>query len=247
MITIQPIRGIGEVVEGDNVGALVVEAMRGHQVAPQPGDVLVVTSKLLSKAEGRRLKLPTEVGEEARLLSEETRLEVAHVQLILDNSTRVIRSGPGVLVTETPHGLICANAGLDRSNAGEDGTVLALPVDPDVSAAGIRQAVKDVFDVDVAVLISDTFGRPFRLGQVNVAIGVSGMEAMRDYRGQRDSDGHELQGTEIAITDELCAAAELVMNKLDRVPAALVRGYQHKAAEGSGKDLLRDPQLDIFR
>jgi coenzyme F420-0:L-glutamate ligase/coenzyme F420-1:gamma-L-glutamate ligase len=152
-----------------------------------------------------------------------------------------------VLVTETRAGYVCANAGVDRSNAGPEGGALLLPQDCDGAARQILERLTERFNVALAVLISDTFGRPFRLGLCNVALGVAGMRALRDYRGASDPHGYVLQGTEIAVADEVCSAAELVMNKLDRVPVAVVRGYHFEPAAGSGKDLLRDPALDTFR
>lgn len=208
---------------------------------------MVVASKIVSKAEGRLSIADPPPGNEALRLAATTGFEPGEVQLILDQSSAVLRAARGVLVVETDQGFVCANAGIDRSNVGVPDAALLLPLDPDASADRIRQGLEQVFGVKVAVLVSDTFGRPFRLGLVNVALGVSGMKAIRDYRGQADPAGRQLKGTEIAVVDELCSAAELVMNKLDRVPVALIRGYRWKTAAGSGQELLRDPALDTFR
>ena len=152
-----------------------------------------------------------------------------------------------MLIVETRKGLVCANAGVDRSNTGGAGTALLLPLDSDLSARGLCAALAGHFKAAVAVLVSDTFGRPFRYGLVNVAIGVAGMKPIHDYRGQADPNALVLQGTELAVADELCSAAELVMNKLDRVPAAVVRGYRWEPDPGSMRPLLRDPATDYFR
>jgi coenzyme F420-0:L-glutamate ligase/coenzyme F420-1:gamma-L-glutamate ligase len=152
-----------------------------------------------------------------------------------------------VLVVETRQGFVCANAGIDRSNTGEAGTAVLLPEDADASAQLLCLGLSARFRVRLAVLVSDTFGRPFRYGLVNVALGVAGMHAIRDYRGQVDSDGRTLKGSELAVADELCSAAELVMNKLDRVPAAVIRGFTYVPSAGSGRVLLRDPAHDYFR
>jgi coenzyme F420-0:L-glutamate ligase/coenzyme F420-1:gamma-L-glutamate ligase len=152
-----------------------------------------------------------------------------------------------VLVVETIHGFVCANAGIDRSNTGDATSALLLPLDADASARRLLGGLGARFEATIAVLVSDTFGRPFRYGLVNVALGVAGMEAIHDYRGQLDPGGRTLKGTELAVADELCGAAELVMNKLDRVPAAVIRGYSVLAAEGSARVLIRDPTQDYFR
>jgi coenzyme F420-0:L-glutamate ligase/coenzyme F420-1:gamma-L-glutamate ligase len=159
---------------------------------------------------------------------------------------RVVREAPRVLITETRHGFICANAGVDRSNTGGKELVVLLPEHPDESARRLRQTLLELSGVSVGVVISDSFGRPWREGQVNVAIGAAGVVAMRDYRGRQDPDGYELQGTELAVVDELASAAELVMGKLDRVPVALIRGAA-VAGDGSVQALLRDPATDLFR
>lgn len=176
-----------------------------------------------------------------------TGFDAGEVELILSQSTAVLRTAPGVLVVETPQGFVCANAGIDRSNTGQAGTALLLPEDSDASARRLSQGLSSRFGVDLAVLVSDTFGRPFRYGLVNVALGVAGMEAIRDYRGHTDAEGRALKGTELAVADELCSATELVMNKLDRVPVAVVRGYRYQPSVGSGRVLLREPAQDYFR
>lgn len=246
-ISIIPVHGIPEVPPGVDLAQLVIEGISADGLALGDGDVVVVASKVVSKAEGRgvpRLPLP---GPEAALLADQTGFDPGLVELILSETREVLRSRPNVLVVETVHGLVCANAGIDRSNAGTPGQALRLPEDSDVSARRLRQALGEHFRARVAVLVSDTFGRPFRHGLVNVAIGVAGMDAIRDYRGQADPQAHVLEGTEIAVADELCSAAELVMNKLDRVPVAIIRGYAWEPATGGIATLLRDPGHDYFR
>jgi len=246
-ISIFPVTGMAEVREGDDIVALVVSAAAEADLEIRDGDVVVVASKVLSKAEGRRLADDPAPGVEARRIAAITGHDPGEVEAILAESTEVLRAKPEVLVVETRQGFVCANAGIDRSNVGISGTALLLPEDPDASATRVREGLRQRLGVDVAVVVSDTFGRPFRNGLVNVAIGVSGMRPIRDYRGQADSEGRNLRGTELAVADELASAAELVMNKLDRVPVAVIRGYQHEAAEGSGRQLLRDAATDYFR
>jgi coenzyme F420-0:L-glutamate ligase/coenzyme F420-1:gamma-L-glutamate ligase len=226
---------------------LIGDALDASGLRLVDGEIVVVASKVVSKAEGRRLEVDPAPGPEAVRLAERTGHKVADVEAILGQSRAVLRAGPGVLVVETHQGFICANAGIDRSNTGQAGSALLLPEDSDASAEQIRAGLADRFGAAVAVLVSDTFGRPFRYGLVNVALGVAGMAPIRDYRGQRDSEGRMLEGTELAIADEICAAAELVMNKVDRVPVALVRGYDLEPRAGSGRELLREPATDYFR
>lgn len=246
-ISIVPVRGIPEVAAGSDLARVVIEGLDADGLTLRNGDIVVVASKVVSKAEGHVVPTLPLPGPRASLLADETGFDPGLVELILSETREVLRSRPHVLVVETVHGLVCANAGVDRSNAGARGAALTLPADSDASARRLRQTLSDHFEVAVAVIVSDTFGRPFRHGLVNVALGVAGMSAIRDYRGQSDPDAHVLEGTEIAVADELCSAAELVMNKLDRVPVALIRGYAWEAAPGSSAPLLRDPATDYFR
>jgi coenzyme F420-0:L-glutamate ligase / coenzyme F420-1:gamma-L-glutamate ligase len=246
-ISIIPVRGIPEVPPGADLAAVVIEAIEAEGQALADGDVVVVASKVVSKAEGRGVPRMPPPGARASELSDETGFDPGLVELILSETREVLRARPKVLVVETVHGLVCANAGVDRSNAGASGQALRLPADSDASARRLRHALGERFQARVSVLVSDTFGRPFRHGLVNVAVGVAGMDAIRDYRGQVDPDAHVLEGTEIAVADELCSAAELVMNKLDRVPVAIIRGYAWEPAPGGVAPLLRDPAHDYFR
>ncbi|MHB8509673.1 MAG: coenzyme F420-0:L-glutamate ligase [Candidatus Dormibacteria bacterium] len=244
-MVVEPLFGIPEVQGGDDLAHLVLAAASTSGLSFDDGDVVVVASKVVSKAE-RAIGQEVPVDDRARDLATVTGFPPTQTALILQQSTRVVRAATGVLLVETGHGYVCANAGIDHSNAGQAESLL-LPADPDASAARLRAGIRSGCGATVAVLVSDSFGRPWRLGQVNVALGISGMRATRDYRGQLDPDGRVLEGTELAVADELCAAAELVMNKLDRVPVAVIRGYPFEAGDGSGKDLLRAAGTDLFR
>jgi coenzyme F420-0:L-glutamate ligase / coenzyme F420-1:gamma-L-glutamate ligase len=246
-ISIIPVAGIPEVPPGADLAQLVSEGINAAGLTLDDGDVVVVASKVVSKAEGRGVPRLPPPGPHASLLADQTGFDPGLVELILSETREVLRSRPHVLVVETVHGLVCANAGVDRSNAGAPGQALRLPADSDASARRLRESLGEQFRARIAVLVSDTFGRPFRHGLVNVAIGVAGMDAIRDYRGQADPEAHVLEGTEIAVADELCSAAELVMNKLDRVPVAIIRGYPWEPAPGGIAPLLRDSAHDYFR
>ncbi|HEV1996820.1 MAG TPA: coenzyme F420-0:L-glutamate ligase [Candidatus Dormibacteraeota bacterium] len=246
-VSILPVTGVPEVGRGDDLARVIIDALDAQGLGLLDGDVVVVASKVVSKAEGRGIAELPPPGARAGLLADETGFEPGLVELILSESRAVLRSRPRVLVVETRQGLVCANAGVDRSNTGNSGTALLLPVDSDASAEHLRTTFEGHFNKAVAVLVSDTFGRPFRHGLVNVAIGVAGIKPIRDYRGQADPHAMVLQGTEIAVADEVCSAAELVMNKLDRVPVAVVRGYQWEPGAGGMQPLMRDPATDYFR
>jgi coenzyme F420-0:L-glutamate ligase/coenzyme F420-1:gamma-L-glutamate ligase len=247
-IAIIPLRGIGEVHPGDDLAATLLEALAGQDLALADGDVLVVTQKIVSKAEGRLIN-PEEVEPSAfaRVAAAQGHKSAGYYEVVLRESRRVVKMDRGVLVTETHHGLICANSGVDESNVAGGGMVTLLPIDSDASAAALRAALRERAGADVAVIISDTFGRPWREGQVNVAIGVAGLAALADYAGQDDGYGYRMQASVIAVADELASAAELVMGKIDAVPVAIVRGYAYAPAEGSAQQLIRAPEKDLFR
>ena len=239
--------GLPDVQRGDDVAALVHEAAERQGTPLAAGDVLIITQKIVSKAEGRVVALAeVEPGAEALRLAGETEKDPRLVELILRESRRIVRQAGPVLITETRHGFVCANAGIDASNVGE-GSVALLPEDPDRSAAGIRAALRERTGLEVAVLISDTFGRPWREGHTNVAVGVAGMEPFVDYVGQRDPYGQELRVSTLAVADELAGAAELVMGKLSGVPVAIVRGYEYPKGCGTARDMIRPPERDLFR
>lgn len=242
--------GIGEISPGSDLGLIIYTALQTRQLELREGDILVVTQKIVSKAEGRIVQLDdVEPSDFARRFAEEYQKDAAHVEIVLRESQRIVRMDHGVLISETPHGFICANAGVDESNVNGARALTLLPVDPDASARILRTRLQQLAGegFDIAVIISDTWGRPWREGQVNMAIGVAGMEALTDYRGQRDSYGYEMHASVIAVADELAAAAELVMGKVDRVPVALIRGYRYQPGKGNGKALLRNPATDMFR
>jgi coenzyme F420-0:L-glutamate ligase/coenzyme F420-1:gamma-L-glutamate ligase len=241
------IRGLPDLRPGDDLAALALAAATAQGTSFQAGDVVVLSQKAVSKAEGRLVRLadvaPSPFAvETARAQKKDPRL----IELILRESRRVVRMDRGVLIAETRHAQICANAGVDQSNVGL-GWAALLPEDPDASARAFAARVRAEAGVDVAVIVADTFGRPWREGLVNVAIGVAGLRPLETYLGVPDAHGYTLQATILAIADELAAAAELVMGKLDQVPVAVVRGYRYEPGPGSARELLRDPALDLFR
>jgi len=240
--------GIPIVTPGADLVALIHQAAVAAPLSLQAGDIVVITQKIVSKAEGCVIALkdvtPSPWAEQyARQWGKDPR----HVEVVLRQSRRIVRMDRGVLISETHHGFICANAGVDQSNIEGEEVVAVLPIDPDASARAIRQGLRELLGVEVAVIISDTFGRPWRDGIVNIAIGLSGMQAIKNYIGQLDAQGYELRVTSLAVADELAAAAELVMNKLDNVPVAVIRGYDYPRGEGSLAQLIRAPERDLFR
>ncbi|HWO94601.1 MAG TPA: coenzyme F420-0:L-glutamate ligase [Dehalococcoidia bacterium] len=242
------LKGIPEVQPGDDLAALIIEALRSGDHSLAPGDVLVVTQKIVSKAEGRLVDLDTvEPSHFARQLAEAWGKDPAMVEVVLRESRRIVRMDNGVIVAETRHGFVCANAGVDASNVAGDRTVALLPLDPDASAARLRAAIGRAMSVAPAVVISDSFGRPWREGTTEVAIGVTGMPAARDYIGVRDAFGYELRTSVVAVADELACVAELVCGKIEGTPVALIRGYDGGEGEGKGQDLVRAPERDLFR
>ena len=243
------IEGIPEVQDGDDVAAQIMAAAQDQGTAIETGDVLVVTQKIVSKAEGRVLSINSvDASPLAISISEGHRRDPRHTELVLRESKRIVRMDRGVIISETHHGFNCANAGIDASNIPGEGTVALLPVDPDASARRIRQSIKEALGVDVGVIISDTFGRPWRNGATDVAIGVAGLEPMLSYVGQEDSHGNLMYTTVICVADELAAMAELVSGKVAAVPAAVIKGYPFQPSETATHDaLVRDPDKDLFR
>ncbi len=243
------IEGMPEAQPGDDLAGQIIEAADGQGTPVASGDVLVVTQKIVSKAEGRVVSIDcVEPSALARAITEGYRRDPRHTELILRESRRIVRMDRGVIISETWHGFNCANAGIDASNIPGEGTVALLPVNPDASARGIRQAIRERTDAAVAVIISDTFGRPWRSAAVNVAIGVAGLNPLLSYVGQEDSHGNIMHTTVIAVADELAATAELVTGKLLGVPVAIIRGYQYEPMEeASSRALIRNPDKDLFR
>ena len=233
-LSITPIHGLPEVRPGDALATLVADAAAAQDTPLRDGDCIVVTQKIVSKAEGRLVPIDPDDREARRSLVE-------------SESVRILRRRGDLIISETPHGFVCANAGVDLSNV-DDGWAALLPVDSDRSARRIRDALRATRGVDVAVVISDTFGRPWRNGLTDVAIGVAGLAAVVDLRGTEDARGRELQVTEVAVADEVAAAAELVMGKSAAVPVAIVRGLDPAwRRESSARELVRSPGDDLFR
>ncbi len=241
------VAGMPEIRPGDDLAALILEAARGQGMDVEDGDVLVVTQKIVSKAEGRLVDLrQVEPSARAQEMAARTGKDARLLEVILRESQRIVRQERGVIICETKHGFVCANAGVDTSNVG-GGVVSLLPEKPDESAERIRAVLAERAGVSIAVIISDTFGRPWREGHTNVAIGVAGMSPVKDYVGQTDPHGYVLRVSTMAVADELAAAAELVMEKLSRVPVAIVRGFDYERAEGSARGLIRPRERDLFR
>ncbi len=231
---------------GDDLAALVVARLATDPL--QDRDVVVVAQKIVSKAEGRVVALSSVTpSERATQMAAEAGKDPRVLEVVLRETRSIIRWERGVLISETHHGFVCANAGVDRSNAGAPDSVVLLPVDPDASAERLRQALRRHTAGDIAVMITDTFGRAWREGHVNVAIGMAGMPALIRYMGQYDPDGYELRVTEIAVGDEIAGAAELVMGKLERVPVAIVRGLELDVDGENAQTYIRPKEKDMFR
>jgi coenzyme F420-0:L-glutamate ligase / coenzyme F420-1:gamma-L-glutamate ligase len=235
-LLVVPLAGIPEVREGDDLARLLLEAVGRAGLELADGDVLAVTSKVVAKAEGRTVPLPDDPADRERVLAETVAAE----------TVRVVARRGRLVIAETRTGLVGANALVDASNAGGDRLVL-LPADPDASAARLRAAIEELDGHDVAVVVTDTLGRPWRLGQTDVAVGLAGMGALDDWRGRADGDGRPLEVTEVAVADEAAAAADLVKGKASRVPAALLRGVPRPKGDDTARDLVRPPTEDLFR
>ena len=234
MITIIPVEGVPEIQEGDDLAALLREAADLEQ-----GDVLVVAHKSVSKAEGRVVRLEdVQPSEQARDLAADR--DPRELEVVLREARRLVRTRPPLVIAETRHGFVCASAGVDHSNAAGPGTLVLLPLDPDASARRLSETL------GVAVIVSDSFGRPFRQGTTDIAIGVAGLAPLRDLRGTRDAAGYELRTTTIAVADEIAGAAELVMGKTRGIPAAIVRGFEPEG-DGAARDLVMPAERDLFR
>jgi len=247
-IRVIAVRGIGEVRPGEDLATTVLDALARQDLPLANGDVLVVTQKIVSKAEGRIIDpADVEPSHLAEMAAVQGKKDARYYEVVLRESRRIVRMDRGVLITETHHGLICANSGVDESNVAGGQSVTLLPVDPDGSAVALRAAIRERTGADTAVIISDTFGRPWREGQVNVAIGVAGLAPLADYAEQQDGYGYTMHASLIAVADELASAAELVMGKIDSVPVAIVRGYAYAPANGSARELIRAPEKDLFR
>jgi coenzyme F420-0:L-glutamate ligase/coenzyme F420-1:gamma-L-glutamate ligase len=245
-LRVLPVGGIPEVRPGDDLADLIARAAGDGLF--KAGDVVVVTHKIVSKAEGRILDLRSiEPSALAKSFAEHYDKDPRQIEVVLRESRRIVRMDRGIIISETHHGFVCANAGVDASNVPGSDTVCLLPLDPDASAACLRDALVARLGVDLAVVVSDSFGRAWRQGITNVAIGVAGMEPLADYRGERDTHGHLLTGSVLAVADELASTAELVMGKTAGIPVAVVRNYPYERGRGAGRDLLMEPERDLFR
>lgn len=243
------ITGIPEVTEGDDLSALILGAAQSQGTVFESGDVLVFTQKVVSKAEGAVVDLREVTPSPLALeFAREHDKDPRHVEVVLRESRRIVRMERGVLITETKHGFVCANAGVDASNVPGEEMVSLLPRDPDGSARRLRDGMMARLGFPVAVIISDSFGRPWREGATDVAIGVAGMSPLKDYRGMTDPYGYSLRTTRSAIADEIASASELVAGKVARVPVSIARGVPYvQDDEASTRSLVRDPSLDLFR
>lgn len=247
-IQILPLHGIPEVRPGDDLVELILKASSENGPPIEDGDVVVVAQKAVSKAEGRLVALSSVSPSPFAIAYAKTYdKDPRHVEVVLGESRRIVRMDHGVLIVETYEGLVCANAGVDASNVEGEEVLCLLPVDSDASAARLAGDIGRRTGKRIAVIITDTFGRPWREGQTNVAIGVAGMAPLKDYTGQRDSYGYELRVTMLCTADEVASAAELVMGKVDRVPVALVRGLDYTPGEGSARTIVRAAAQDLFR
>lgn len=248
-IQIIPIPIQDDISDGDDIADLIIQSLKEKNESLQENDVVVITHKIISKAEGKTTDLTKIVpSEESIKISSHTRKDPRLVELIISQSKTIVKIEHDIIITETKHGFICANAGIDTSNVGKmPNHVILLPDDPDESARKIRNSIISRTNVSVGLVISDTFGRPFRKGQVNIAIGVAGIDPVKSYIGKKDMYGNILKVTEIAVVDEIASAAELVMGKSSRVPVTIVRGYDFTSYDSSISNILRSKKDDLFR
>lgn len=247
-LRVLPVRFPGLIQAGDSLLEKLLRALRQNKLALRVGDILVIKHKIVSKAEGRMVRLANVVPSSSSISwARRYKLDPRVTELALQESKSVVRRKRGVLITETKHGFICANSGVDVSNVDGGEHALLLPEDPDASAAKLYRGLKKKLGLNIPVIVSDSFGRPWREGLTEAAIGIAGMNALFDYRNQLDSHGHALRVSMEAVADELACAAGLVCGKLNGTPAAIVRGFSYQPGKGSGRDLLRPSHTDLFR
>jgi coenzyme F420-0:L-glutamate ligase/coenzyme F420-1:gamma-L-glutamate ligase len=247
-ITLTAIEGIPMIKAGDDLAGLIVQGLDHSGLQLRTGDIVMVCQKIVSKSEGRVVDLKTiEPSEFAKNYAARWEKDPRAVELVLRQSSRIVRNDRGVLIVETGPGWVCANAGVDESNTLEDDRAILLPVDADASARKIRDGLKRLCGADIAVMVTDTFGRPWRDGLTEICIGVAGINPMLDLRGTNDLGGRELHHTVIAIADQMAAAAGLLMQKASAIPAVLIRGYKFEPYEGTAKVLIRPAEADLFR
>ena len=242
------LKGIPSIKQGDDLGKLIFDTCKKQKIKLLDNDIIVIAHKIVSKSEGRVFDYSNiQPSPFAKRIAKKSKKEAPHVEAILSQTKSILRKEGHHLITETRHGFVCANSGVDTSNLKDESTVCLLPKDPDHSAKTIKNKIQSLAGVEVAIIISDTFGRPWRIGQVNMAIGIAGMNPLLDYRGGKDMYNRKLRFTLIAIADELASAAELVMKKSDGVPVAILRGVQYMSGRGSVNDLIRPKEIDLFR
>jgi coenzyme F420-0:L-glutamate ligase / coenzyme F420-1:gamma-L-glutamate ligase len=247
-LSIIPIPFTDEILPGDSLADMLLSALKGDKLRLKRGDILVLKHKIVSKAEGQLIDLATvRPSRASRAWAHRYKLDARVTELALQQSTRVVRRKRGVLITETAQGLVCANSGIDVSNVNGGRHALLLPADPDLSALELHRALKKRLKLSIPVLITDTFGRPWREGLTEVAIGIAGMKAIHDDRGRRDPMGYLLRVSLEAVADELACAAGLVCGKLARTPACIIRGFPYRPARGTARELLRPAASDLFR
>ncbi len=247
-LKIFPIPGIPEIKKGDNLAEIILESAIQNHISLEDGDILIITQKIVSKAEGCvHDKAGIKVTPFAKQMSEYTGHTPEYMELVLRNSKRIVRMSNGLVISQTHHGFVMANSGVDSSNSGGKDLLVTLPEEPDKSAQQLKNSLDVLTGKKIAVIISDTFGRPWRNGQVNMAIGIAGLKPIIDYRGMKDNDGREMKATQIAVADELSSAAELVSGKTKRLPVVIVRNYQFDHAPGTARDLIREEERDIFK
>jgi len=239
---------LNEVRPGDSLAEKLLHALKHHNLSLIKGDILVVKHKIMSKAEGQFVQLDRiNPSANSRAWARRYHLDARVIEVALAQSRRIVRRKRGVLITETRHGLVCANSGVDVSNVNGGGQALLLPENPDRSAAQVHRELKKRLRLSIPVIITDSFGRPWREGLTEVAIGVTGMKPLHDYRGRRDPHGYALRATVDAVADELACAAGLVCGKLARTPACIIRGFRYRPGRGSARDLIRPAANDLFR
>ncbi|MBO0857498.1 MAG: coenzyme F420-0:L-glutamate ligase [Chloracidobacterium sp.] len=247
-IRLIPIRGIPEIRPGDDIVSMIARAAGKMRLKLSDGDILTVAQKVISKAEGRLVNLesvtPSELASE---IANKQQRDPRLIEVILNESNSIVRSDERVLITETKHGFVCANAGVDRSNVVGKNWVSLLPISPDDSALLLKTRLAELLKVNIAVIITDTFGRAWREGLMNAAIGVAGLKPLKDFRGKTDDHGKELSATVLAVADEIAAASGLLMRKTDRIPVVLMRGYYFDHGEGGASELVRSRDRDLFR
>jgi coenzyme F420-0:L-glutamate ligase/coenzyme F420-1:gamma-L-glutamate ligase len=247
-LEIFPVPGIPEIKRGDNLAEIIFESAMKNKITLEDGDILVIAQKIVSKAEGCvHKKNSVKVSGFAEKMSKYTGHDPAYMELVLQQSKRVVRMANGLVIAQTHHGFVMANSGVDSSNSGGKNRIVTLPQDPDNSAVQIKKSLETCTGKKLAVIISDTFGRPWRNGQVNMAVGIAGLKPIVDYRGMKDNNGRTMKATEIAVADELSSAAELVSGKTKKLPVAIIRNYKFDPDFGTAKELVRDEASDIFK